>query len=263
MLATRFTFAGEEGSDDWWDFQLDGYGTWLWALAEHARRHALDLERWRSAVELTVDYLLVSWQRPCFDWWEESAERVHVSTLGCIAAGLEAVGGADRAVADIRALIATEGTVDGHLAKWLGSAEVDASLLSVIAPLGVVPASDPVGEATIAVVEAELAVGGGVHRYRADTFFGGGQWPLLSCFLGLAFEASGDRERALDQLAWAAATADGAGAMPEQVDGHLLDPSREQEWVDRWGPVARPLLWSHAMYIRLAVQLDVVEGLGA
>ncbi|MCU1423659.1 MAG: glucan 1,4-alpha-glucosidase [Microbacteriaceae bacterium] len=263
MLPARFTFDGRDGDDEWWDFQLDGYGTWLWAVAEHARRHSLGLDRWMPAIALTVDYLASSWQRPCFDWWEESSERVHVSTLGCIAAGLEAVGGAERVVADIRALIAAEGTVDGHLAKWLGSHEVDASLLSVIAPLGVVAASDPVGAATIAAVEAELSVDGGVHRYRADTFFGGGQWPLLSCFLGLAFEASGDRDRALDQLAWAAGTADAAGAMPEQVDGHLLDPAREQEWVDRWGPVARPLLWSHAMYIRLAVQLDVVDGRGA
>ena len=31
-----------------------------------------------------------------------------------------------------------------------------------------------------------LTVDGGVHRYLGDTFFGGGQWPLLSCFLGLA-----------------------------------------------------------------------------
>jgi GH15 family glucan-1,4-alpha-glucosidase len=263
MLPARFTFDGRDGADEWWDFQLDGYGTWLWAVAEHAKRHSLGLDRWMPAIALTVDYLASSWHRACFDWWEESAEHVHVSTLGCIAAGLEAVGGAGRVVADIRALIATEGTTGGHLAKWLGSKEVDASLLSVIAPLRVVPASDPVGAATIAAVEAELSVDGGVHRYGSDTFFGGGQWPLLSCFLGLAFEASGDRARALDQLAWAAGTVDGGGAMPEQVGRHLLDPSREQEWVDRWGPVARPLLWSHAMYIRLAVQLDVVRGLGA
>ena len=28
-----------------------------------------------------------------------------------------------------------------------------------------------------------------------------------------------------------------------------------QEWIDRWGPDATPLLWSHAMIIRLAVEL--------
>ena len=38
MLPARFTFAGEDGTDEWWDFQLDGYGTWLWALVEHLER---------------------------------------------------------------------------------------------------------------------------------------------------------------------------------------------------------------------------------
>jgi hypothetical protein len=45
--------------------------------------------------------------------------------------------------------------------------------------------------------------------------------------------------------------------LPEQVDGHLLAPEYRQEWIDRWGPVATPLLWSHAMVLRLAAELGV------
>ncbi len=26
-------------------------------------------------------------------------------------------------------------------------------------------------------------------------------------------------------------------------------------WIDRWGPVATPLLWSHAMVLRLGLEL--------
>ncbi|SDZ30744.1 glycoside hydrolase family 15 protein [Herbiconiux ginsengi] len=274
MLATRFALDGTEGTDDWWDFQLDGYGTWLWALAEHAERHGVDTERWQVAVELSVDYLLSSWRRSCFDWWEEHASEVHVSTLGCIAAGLRAVSrsglvggerraGADAAVAAILDLIEREGTSDGHLAKWLGSAEVDASLLAVISPLGVVDARSELGRRTVAAVDEQLNADGGVHRYLADTFYGGGQWPLLSCFLGLARLAGGDRAGALDALEWAASTAADDGQLPEQVGRHLLAPDRTAEWVDRWGEVASPLLWSHAMYLRLAVDLGVVAPLGA
>lgn len=266
MLPTRFTFAGEQGSDEWWDFQLDGYGTWLWAVAHHAQRHSLAFERWMPGVKLATDYLLSSWRRPCFDWWEESNTEVHVSTLGCIAAGLEAVRSSlddtradavTAAVADIREVILDKGIADGHLAKWLGSAEVDASLLALVYPLDVFPPSSVVGAATIVSVEKQLTVGGGVHRYRGDTFFGGGQWPLLSCFLGLAYASAGDRERALEQLRWTAATANTWGELPEQVAAHLLHPSREQEWIERWGSVATPLLWSHAMYLRLAAELGV------
>ncbi len=270
MLPTRFTLAGGEGDDDWWDFQLDGYGTWLWAVVEHARRHDLLLDRWQRAIDLTVDYLLSSWQRPCFDWWEERPSEVHVSTLACIAAGLAAAEGSgvldsrrgdqvNRALAQIDSLVRARGVVDGHLVKSLDTETVDGSLLSAVHPLGVFPASDPVGAATIAAIDEQLNVQGGVHRYLADTFYGGGQWPLLSCMLGLSFAASGDAERALEQLRWAASTVTSDDQMPEQVATHLLDPSMRQEWLDRWGTVATPLLWSHAMYVRLAVELGIVE----
>lgn len=270
MLPTRFTLDGSDGDDEWWDFQLDGYGTWLWAVVEHAKRHSLDLGRWAPAMGLTVDYLLSSWSRPCFDWWEESDEEVHVSTLGCIAAGLRSVIGSSvidplrleacsEALDDVLATIRTRGTHHGHLTKWLGSIDVDASLLAVISPLGVFSASDPVGGQTISSVESELAEDGGVHRYRLDTFFGGGQWPLLTCFLGLADAARGSRDEAMNRLRWAASTADADGHLPEQVGWHLLDSGRVDEWIARWGPVARPLLWSHAMFVRLAVELNVIE----
>jgi GH15 family glucan-1,4-alpha-glucosidase len=267
MLATRFTFDGREGDGDWWDFQLDGYGTWVWAVAEHTRRHGTDAARWAPAIALTVDYLASSWQRPCYDWWEEHAEHVHVSTLGCIAAGLRAAvatGVLDEARSALAASAADEvertmlerGVADGHLAKWLGSSAVDASLAAIVGVMGVVPAASAVGTATVAAIEHDLTVDGGVHRYLGDTYFGGGQWPLLSCFLGLAHARAGDLDRARALLDWAASTAGPDGSMPEQVEHHLLDPSRVDEWVERWGPSADPLLWTHAMFLRLAVELD-------
>jgi len=268
MLPARFTFeGGRDGGDDWWDFQLDGFGTWLWALDAHATRHAIDLSPYAESVALTVDYLVSSWNRPCFDWWEEHDEQVHISTLGCIGAGLEAASRmgvldlerADRAAttaATIRDFVLTDGVVDGHLVKWVGSHAVDGSLTSLIAPLRFIPADHPVARATVEAVEADLAVDGGVHRFVADTFFGGGQWPLLSCFAGLALAALGETERAAAYLAWASSTATEAGDLPEQVGQHLLAPERLQEWVDKWGPVATPLLWSHAMVLRLAKELE-------
>jgi GH15 family glucan-1,4-alpha-glucosidase len=251
MLPTRYTLDGQLGDDEWWDFQLDGYGTWLWAVVEHAQRHDLELDPWSGAMRLSVDYLLSSWQRPCYDWWEERPGDTHVSTLGCIAAGLaaavragvlgeQATKRSQQAVDQILALVKGQGVVEGHLVKTLGAGEMDASLLSLVSPLRVFP-------------------DGGVHRFLADTYFGGGQWPLLSCFLGLALLDAGDERRALEQLQWSASTATAAHQIPEQVDDHLLDPRRRQEWIDRWGTPATPLLWSHAMFIRLAVALSVVE----
>jgi GH15 family glucan-1,4-alpha-glucosidase len=39
------------------------------------------------------------------------------------------------------------------------------------------------------------------------------------------------------------------GDLPEQVTGHAQDASMVEPWVRRWGQVATPLLWSHAMYL--------------
>jgi GH15 family glucan-1,4-alpha-glucosidase len=270
MLPARFTFAGDDGADEWWDFQLDGYGTWLWALVEHLERHGLDGSRYREAAQLTAEYLLVSWWRPCYDWWEEHSQHVHVSTLACIAAGLEAIARAGlvdddttRAIGDetarLRRLVAERGTKDGHLIKWFGSTAVDGSLAAAIAPLGFTDAASDVARRTIDVLEAHLVVDGGVHRYLGDTFFGGGQWPLLSCFLGLAHLAAGDRDRADELLQYAAATATPELDLPEQVPGHLIAPGMRQEWIDRWGPVATPLLWSHAMFLRLGIALGRID----
>ncbi|GAB3820804.1 hypothetical protein GCM10028820_27650 [Tessaracoccus terricola] len=267
MLPARYTFDGEFGDDDWWDFQLDGYGTWLWALVEHCRRHGVDATRWSRAAELTVDYLVSSWDRPCFDWWEENSAHVHVSTLGCIAAGLSAAvdaglveGSRATRALEVRAAIdrvlAGDGAVDGHLTKWLDNPAVDGSLSSLVSPLRVLDPTSDLATGTVAAVERELAVDGGVHRFLADTFYGGGRWPLLTCFLGLAQLAVGDRAAAERGLRWAAATADEELMLPEQVSDHLLDGSFEQEWLERWGTVAKPLLWSHAMLLRLAVELE-------
>ncbi len=268
MLPARFTFDGERADGgDWWDFQLDGFGTWLWALEAHAVRHGSDLTPYAEAVALTVDYLASSWNRPCFDWWEEHDEQIHISTLGCIGAGLEAasrMGVLDLARTDlasstattIRTFVLTEGVADGHLVKWVGSGAVDGSLTALIAPLGFISADHPVARGTVEAVEAALSVGDGVHRFATDTFYGGGQWPLLSCFAGLAQAALGHTERASSYLAWAMSTATASLDLPEQVDHHLLAPDRKQEWVDKWGDVATPLLWSHAMVLRLAKELE-------
>ena len=54
---------------------------------------------------------------------------------------------------------------------------------------------------------------------------------------------------------WTALRFDAEGRLPEQVSDAPLDPSYVQEWIDRWGPVARPLLWSHATYLGLRAAL--------
>ena len=92
MPPARFSAEGVVLNDDWPNFQIDGYGTWLWSLREH-----LGLTAARSlpdelvpAVERVGRYLAVIGTEPCFDVWEENGGSVHTATLGCVYAGLVA-----------------------------------------------------------------------------------------------------------------------------------------------------------------------------
>lgn len=271
MLPTRFTFDGLDGSDPWWDFQTDGYGTWLWSLVAHAQRHGGDLTRWLPGIEVAVDFLAAFWDLACYDWWEEHVEHRHVSTLGAVAGGLRDIADsgvldaerADRARAASRgaaALALSQGVADGHLVKWLGTTAVDGSLPSCIMPFRLAEPGSELAVGTLDRVAADLDVGGGVHRFRADVFYGGGQWLLLSALLGWNLAAAGDSDGALGHLRWIAAHATETGEMPEQVPDHLLHPESRAEWIERWGEVATPLLWSHGMYLILADELGLLEG---
>lgn len=267
-LRTRYTLDGDDADGFWQNFQLDGYGTWLWAMAGHARRHPTS-EPPVDHVELVVDYLAAYWDEPCYDWWEEHLQHRHVSTLGAVWAGLDAAAdwaAVDRStrehaadVADkIRDRIATDGVVDGSLVKWLGSTAVDASLVACLTPFDLYPPDHPVATTTISRIEDELAPAG-VYRYLDDVYYGGGQWILLAAFLAWHHARAGDTERAGELLAWITDQADTDGNLPEQVATDLLAPDHLDEWEQGWGPSASPLLWSHAMVLSVVAELDQTQ----
>jgi GH15 family glucan-1,4-alpha-glucosidase len=267
-LHTRYTLDGDESDAEWWNFQLDGYGAWLWALGEHHRRHGRSVVPFVDGAVVSARYVQAFWSEPSYDWWEERPEERHVSTLAALSAGLAAVAalpGVDGASAEgfsttavaIRDTLRSEADRLGYLPKWLGGDAIDASLLAVGATFGVFKPDDPAVLATVARIETDLVHDGGVHRYLSDTYYGGGEWLLLAGFLGLHYAATGRDRAAADELGWIAAHATEDGLLPEQVDDHLLAPDRCAEWQERWGPVATPLLWSHAMYLALAVVLGV------
>lgn len=261
LLPTRYTVEGQEADHDWPNFQLDGYGAWLWALGAHAERSAVDGDRYAPAVAATARYLTAFWQRPCFDCWEENGDRIHTATLAAVHAGLQVAAGwpavpapvrdrARAAATEISGLVRSRCTRDGHLVKWLDGDQLDASLLFCAVPYRLFRPDDPLMRTTVAALAPELAHGG-VHRHRADVFYGGGEWVLLAAVLGSYHAVTGDLPAASAQLAWVARQADADGQLPEQIHDHLLHPAGLPEWQRRWGPVARPLLWSHAMYLNL------------
>jgi isomaltose glucohydrolase len=187
-------------------------GLGLWLGALRRRG---DWGRWAEPARLASAWLERHWAEPCVDWWEER-EGVHAVTLWCVGNGL--------ASDEIR-----------REALARAGDRLDASLLHIGTP-----------ELVARVEESLVSPGGGVWRNLDDEYYGGGEWPLLTAMLGLA-----KPERAAGCLAWIEAHARRNGDLPEQAQDHLLRPERLQPWIERWGEPASPLLWSHAMYLRL------------
>lgn len=263
LLDTRYTVDGTEGEADWPNNQFDGFGTLLWAIERHQRftNRPID-DATREAVALLADYLSALWRFPCSDCWEEFHDKIHIHTLSTIYGGLRS---AARLLGEpkyaetasvLQQFVRDEGVVDGHLAKFIGSEWIDAALIHASTPYRLLEPGDPLMIATIAKIERDLlGESGGVHRYIDDNYYGGGEWLLLTAYLGWYYVETGQPERARELLAWVEARADAAGNMPEQVPEDLIYPDRLAGWEAHWGPVASPLVWSHAAYLTLLVAL--------
>ncbi|GGJ47315.1 glycoside hydrolase family 15 protein [Deinococcus roseus] len=265
MLPTRFGENGEWEQDGWPNFQLDGYGQWLWALSEHLRLSGeTDLpEVYRDSVQMVVSYLQHFWEMGCSDCWEEFHDHVHTATLASIYGGLNSISRFPSVAvnpevpAQIKARILTEHVKNGRLVKSNHLDGVDASLLWVSTPFKVLDENDPIMQATVQEIENTLVRDGGVIRYDGDSYYGAGAWLLLTDWLGWYFAEAGDPEKAQKFFQWSENQRTREGHLPEQVAVSSTDPAKLQEWNDLWGSSANPLLWSHAMHAVLLNRLKI------
>jgi GH15 family glucan-1,4-alpha-glucosidase len=285
ILHTRYTLDGNEVTTDskWGNFQIDGYGTWLWALAEHIARCGKTelLNELKESVRITIEYLDLVWSLPNYDCWEEYPEFIHPYSLACVFAGFRAVekmststkfdlgpvriqNSVDKIKDFILRYAVSQGCFVKHVlpskdgnppAPFLQSG-VDSSLIGLAVPYELLEPGHPLIQTTIQSIERDLhRPGGGLYRYKTDVYYGGGEWLLLSAWLGWYYTRVGAWDRANDLRLWIESQADENGFFAEQSSEHVLSPSQFDPWVKKWGQVAKPLLWSHAMYLIL------VEGL--
>jgi len=263
-LPTRYTLEGLEVEDEWPNFQLDGYGTWLWALAEHVKTTGEKslIEKYRKSISITVSYLAHFYGIANYDCWEENGDKVHTSTLSCIYGGLRSISvfpgfsAAGEIADEIKQFVVENCVLHSRLVKYIGTDIVDASLLWAAVPFKLLEPDDVIMKNTVSAIESDLLHDGGVHRYALDTYYGGGEWILLSCWLGLYYAEAGERDKALRILEWVEHTANENGEFPEQVLTHVNNKEFIEKWQSLWGDVATPLLWSHAMYIDLKHNLS-------
>ncbi|MBN9392577.1 MAG: hypothetical protein J0I20_31370 [Chloroflexi bacterium] len=296
VLHCRYTVDGEPSQDDWVPFQIDGFGTWLYVLAEYCQRlepaqAATELAGYSDAIVLLVDYLGALWQTPNYDCWEEHGDKIATSTLAALYGGLSRVADlaayrpgdgvlenaattAKNTAKDIKAYILAKGTVldpvsaQRYLTKYCGGADpgelagaVDSNLLWAAVPYGLWPVDDPLITTTVEKILRDLVASGqpdgtaGAHRYARDSYFGGGEWLLLTAWLAVVRLDQGDTAGAKALLGWIERQASPDGDMPEQTFEHMNRPDMLNHWIETWGEVANPLVWSHASYVTLVNRL--------
>jgi GH15 family glucan-1,4-alpha-glucosidase len=264
MPPARFSLTNSSEPDDWPNFQIDGYGTWLWALGKHLEIvDAAPLsESLRTTVERVARYVSAYALSPCYDVWEESRTGLHSSTLACVYGGLNMaarlLGNDDYLLraSEVAATIRESSHELGRYVKSNESSDVDSSLLWLGTPFGVVSSTDEVFSTTVREIEDVLTLNGGLRRYPTDVYFGSGAWPVLTGSLGWHFVATGNISEAIRCRDWIAQRFDDTGRLGEQFFGEVRDPKNYSMWVDRWGPPAKDLVWSHAMFVILCTEIE-------
>ena len=260
MPPARFTLDGSVVADGWPNFQIDGYGTWIWSLGRHLRMNssAKFTDEFRDAVVRVSHYLEVFAFAPCYDVWEENGTAVHTSTLACVYGGL--VTAAElleesrflKTAANIKEKLEESGARLGHFNKSNENNDVDASLLWLDIPFHVVDSNNQYFKKTVSMISERLDLEGGLRRYSTDTYYGSGAWPVLTASLGLHYVNVGNIAEAKKSLDWVAERFDGSGRLGEQFGGNIRDLKHYNEWLELWGQPATDLTWSHAMYVILA-----------
>src|SRR4030065_1008475 len=74
ILPARFSLDGKTTETEWPEFQIDGYGIFLWGLIKHLEiTDELNLLEtiFKDSIGIVVKYLTNFWSIPNYDCWEE------------------------------------------------------------------------------------------------------------------------------------------------------------------------------------------------
>jgi len=128
----------------------------------------------------------------------------------------------------------------------LSDERIDASMLGLVYPFGVIDSNDSRMISTVKEIEDKLVVNDGVHRYEHDEYDGwmyesfhrkkgAGAWPLLNFWMSIYYSMLGDKENAKKYFFW---VVDRVGDyIPEQIFDNDIQVS------------VSPLAWSHVMFL--------------
>ncbi|GKX28406.1 hypothetical protein SH1V18_08860 [Vallitalea longa] len=237
------------------NFQLDGYGVWLWGICQHMKMTNQKKDVYIKSIELVAKYLECFWKSPCFGCWEEKDDRIHTSTLACICGGLQEAHDIipkneyNKIAMEIKTYILRNCVIEGRFSKYAFYDDIDSSLLFLALPFHVIELTDDRMIKTVSEIEKALLNDNGLHRYGSDSYFGGGRWINLTCWLAWYYKKVGNTSKLDILINWVENRSNGNGELPEQIIDKVLNYDYIERWKEIYGDIVCPSIWAHAMYI--------------
>lgn len=256
-LHPRYAPDGDEILTELWGLrQDDAIGLAIWALSRWQERFDIfrnDFADFHLVQKLIwyCDAIDVS-NLPDSGLWEEEepTKAVHLSSIGTVAAGLTQA--ARIGVEDIpeRLIANTAGQIQLMAGRESAHHDTDLALLTLVWPLGDdVPIPRSSQREIVERVERELLGTRGVVRYPGDSYNSchgdSPEWTMGLGFLALAWNALGERERAIAHLLRLESAAAESSELPESW---CHDPDHDRRFNS-------PLCWSHALHVVALAQL--------
>lgn len=256
-------------------FQPDQTGSVLIAVYDHCTANEADPVRYRKLILGCADGLCRAWDQDHFrivsqDLWEERLcfpdlkGNFSYSAAMC-ARGLEC---ADMMIPNSRWKKASEemrkcvvGSSGEHFFRSFGRIDdrrVDASLLGLVWPAGVVGVFEKRMRNTVKLIEERIVKDHGVYRYEGDDYDGwmykgdvqrkkgAGYWPLLNFWMCIYHLKAGNSRRAKKYYDKVLLNMKGKKYIPEQIFGNDIQVS------------VSPLCWSHSMFVIASWMLGYV-----
>ncbi len=252
------------------ELQPDQNGTLLFALWDYCQENQELIEKWRNLISKSADGLCSIWENDHFnvviqDIWEERSCFPDVKenfgyTLAACSKGLEC---ADQLIPNGKWKTVSEEMKNVLLSanKFTRSTgqksddRIDASLLGLVWPFGIISAKDPRMVEAVKLMEEKIVISDGLHRYENDIYDGwvqngiqmkkgSGYWPLLNFWMSLYYLEKGDRGKALKYHKKVLQDLKGKELIPEQIFDNQIQRS------------VTPLCWAQAMFVIIAEKLE-------
>jgi GH15 family glucan-1,4-alpha-glucosidase len=215
--------------------QLDTAGALIDAAFLHERFGAgITLRTWRHLREV-AEAVRLRWPMPDHGIWEIRSEvrhNLHSKLMSWVALDraqrlAPLFGGGDdakrfwRSAEQIRAEVLENGldASKQHFVGWYGGNEPDAALL-LLPIYGLLPPADPRVQATVDWVQAELADGRFLYRYRAEDGVGGEEGAFVLCgfWLAEALALAGRIDEAQQVFVTHAEASNHLGLLAEEIE---------------------------------------------